>query len=65
MERKIEPASQPAAAPSATPTAADSPLAEHRIDEALEDTFPASDPPAFTPVLHTGRPRRRSGSGKT
>jgi hypothetical protein len=32
--------------------------AEEQIDEAVEETFPASDPPAWEP-LHTGPPVER------
>jgi hypothetical protein len=30
---------------------------EQEIDESLEDSFPASDPPTWTPLRHIGSPR--------
>lgn len=30
------------------------------VDASSEDSFPASDPPAFTPISHTGRPKRKA-----
>jgi hypothetical protein len=32
---------------------------EEKIDQSLEDTFPASDPPGWTPLMRIGSPRRR------
>jgi hypothetical protein len=31
-------------------------IEEQHIDETIDDSFPASDPPSFTPVAHIGRP---------
>ena len=32
---------------------------EEKIDQSLKDTFPASDPPGWTPLMRIGSPRRR------
>jgi hypothetical protein len=38
------------------------PKAESRIDEEIEDSFPASDPPSFAGGCHAvGNPRRPKG----
>ena len=32
---------------------------DEKIDKSLEETFPASDPPSWTPLARIGSPRRR------
>jgi hypothetical protein len=47
--RKRQPQPQPLAAPTS----------EDKIDETLEESFPASDPPSWTLLTRIGSPRRR------
>ena len=35
---------------------------EQELEEGLEETFPASDPPAATQPVHHEQPEKRSGS---
>lgn len=37
---------------------------EECIDMSSADSFPASDPPAFTVVTHTGRPKKAPATRK-
>lgn len=32
---------------------------EDEVDQASEDSFPASDPPSHTPITHSGTPKKK------
>lgn len=40
---------------------ADNPLTENALDQVIEDSFPASDPPSHTPTTGLGAPKGTAG----
>lgn len=37
---------------------------EDEVEISSEDSFPASDPPSYSPISHTGKPRHDEGQDK-
>ena len=52
------PKKSPKKQPPPAPTDVDEVEVVECVEVASEDSFPASDPPAYTSVTHTGRPKQ-------
>jgi hypothetical protein len=60
MDDKTKVTEQPACGPTADSSAGEAQPGEtmgNCVDEAGEESFPASDPPSYSPITHTGRPK--------
>lgn len=40
------------------------PREDDEVELASEDSFPASDPPSYTPVSHPGKPEHKKDKGR-